>query len=399
MSSYNKKSIENIDVAGKRVFLRADLNVPIDPASGEITNDRRIRASLPTMQYILGKGGSIVLASHLGRPKGKVKPEFSLKPVAVRLGELLGKPVKFAPDCVGPEVEAMAKALKAGEVLLLENVRFHAEEEKNDPEFSKQLAALADVYCSDAFGTVHRAHCSTEGIAACLKPAVAGLLIAKELKYLGGALENPDRPVLAILGGAKVGSKISVITNLMTKVDSLIIAGGMSYTFYKVQGFEIGDSLYDAESADVAKQILADAKAKGINLIFPVDCVVADKFDANANQKVVDVTAIPAGWMGMDIGPKTTELFLAEIKKAKTIVWNGPVGVFEMPAFAKGTETVAKALAESSATTVIGGGDSAAAVEQFGLDEKMSHVSTGGGASLEFMEGKVLPGIAALDNA
>ena len=396
--SYKKKTIEQIDVAGKRIFLRADLNVPLDE-NQNVTNDRRIRASLPTIEYLLNKGASVVLASHLGRPKGKAKPEFSLKPIAARLAELLGKPVKMAPDCIGPEVEAMAQALKPGEVLLLENVRFHPEEEKNDPEFSKALASLADVYVSDAFGTVHRAHASTEGITQFLKPAVAGFLIAKELKYLGRALSDPERPLVVILGGAKVGSKIAVITNLLKLADTIIIGGGMAYTFYKVKGLEIGNSLFDAESADVARQILIDAEKSGKKFILPVDCVVADKFDNGANHKVVDVDAIPVGWMGMDIGPKTIDLITQETNQAKTVVWNGPVGVFEMETFAKGTRAIAEALAHSEAVTVLGGGETAMAAEQFGLDEQMSLVSTGGGASLEFMEGRVLPGIAALDDA
>ncbi|MCL5269135.1 MAG: phosphoglycerate kinase [bacterium] len=396
--SYKKKSIEQINVAGKRVFLRADLNVPLD-AEGNVTNDRRIRASLPTIQYLIDKGASVVLASHLGRPKGKVKPELSLKPVGARLAQLLGRPVQMAPDCIGVEVEKLAAALKPGEVLLLENVRFHPEEEKNDPSFSQALAKLADVYVSDAFGTVHRAHCSTEGITRFLSPCVSGFLIAKELKYLGGAMADPDRPLLAILGGAKVGSKIDVITNLLKKVDVLVIGGGMAYTFYRVQGKEIGDSLFDAESADTARDILAQAQASGKKFLLPVDCVIADKFDAAANSKVVGVDAIPIGWMGMEIGPKTVEMIKAEIAKAKTIVWNGPVGVFEMEPFAKGTRAIADAIAGSGAVSVLGGGETAMAAEQFGLAEKMSLVSTGGGASLEFMEGKVLPGIAALDDA
>lgn len=396
--SYKKMTIEQIDVTGKRVFLRADLNVPMDDQQN-VTNDRRIRASLPTIQYLLEHGASVVLASHLGRPKGGPNPKYSLKPIAKRLSELLGKEVKMAPDSIGPEVEAMAKALKPGEVLLLENVRFHPEEEKNNPEYSKALASLADVYVSDAFGTVHRAHSSTEGVAHLLKPAVAGFLIAKELKYLGGALANPERPLVAILGGAKVGSKIAVITNLLKICDTIIIGGGMAYTFYKIQGKEIGESLFDAESADIARQILADAQKSGKKFLLPVDCVVADKFDNNAATQVVATDAIPAGWMGMDIGPKTVEMITNEVKSAKTVVWNGPLGVFEMPNFSKGTVAVAKALAASDAVTILGGGETAQAAEEFGLDGQMSLVSTGGGASLEFMEGKVLPGIAALDDA
>lgn len=396
--SYKKMTIEQIDVNGKRVFLRADLNVPMDDQQN-VTNDRRIRASLPTIQYLLERGASVVLASHLGRPKGGPNPKYSLKPIAKRLSELLGKEVKMAPDSIGPEVEAMAKALKPGEVLLLENVRFHPEEEKNNPEYSKALASLADVYVSDAFGTVHRAHSSTEGVAHLLKPAVAGFLIAKELKYLGGALANPERPLVAILGGAKVGSKIAVITNLLKICDTIVIGGGMAYTFYKIQGKEIGESLFDAESAEIARQILEDAEKSGKKFLLPVDCVIADKFDNNAATQVVATDAIPAGWMGMDIGPKTIEMITNEVKNAKTVVWNGPLGVFEMENFSKGTVAVAKALAASNAVTILGGGETAQAAEEFGLDGQMSLVSTGGGASLEFMEGKVLPGIAALDDA
>jgi phosphoglycerate kinase len=396
--NYHKLSVESIEVKAKRVFVRADLNVPLDD-HGNVTNDRRIRASLPTIQYLLDKGAAVVLASHLGRPKGKVNPAMSLKPVAARLAELLGREVKMAPDCVGPETEALAKALKPGEVLMLENVRFHAEEEKNDLAFAQAMARLAEVYVNDAFGTAHRAHASTEGITRSLRPSVAGFLIAKELKYLGGALADPKRPLLAILGGAKVGTKIGVITNLMRQVDALFIGGGMSYTFLKVQGREIGQSLFDAESAATAQQILEEAAKSGCRIILPVDCVVADKFDAAAQKQVVYVTAIPVGWMGMDAGPKTIEMLKKEIAKAKTIVWNGPIGVFEMEPFAQGTRAVAEALAAGAAVTVLGGGETAQAVEEFGLADKMSLVSTGGGASLEFMEGKLLPGIAALDDA
>lgn len=392
-----KKTIGQIEVGGKRVFVRADFNVPLE--NGKITNDRRIRASLPTIEYILKKGGSVVVSSHLGRPKGKVNPELSLKPVAERLSELLGKPVKFAPDCIGPEVEKMAKELGAGEVMLLENLRFHPEEEANDPEFTKKLAALADLYVSDAFGTVHRAHASTEGVAHYLRPAVAGFLIAKELEYLGGAMANPKRPLVAILGGAKVGSKIGVINKLMEICDTLVIGGGMAYTFIKAQGYLIGTSLFDAESFETAKQILKTAEEKKIKLILPVDVVITQKLEAGAPTQVVPVTAIPDGWGGADIGPKTVEEITRVTKGAGTIVWNGPVGVFEIDQFAKGTRAIAEALVASGAVTILGGGETAAAVEEFGLDEKMSHVSTGGGASLEFLEGRVLPGIATLDDA
>jgi phosphoglycerate kinase len=318
--------------------------------------------------------------------------------VAKRLSELLGKPVKKVDDCLGSDVEAAIARMQPGEVLMLENVRFHPEEEKNDPGFAKALATLCDVYVSDAFGTVHRAHASTEGVAHILKPAVAGFLIAKELKYLGGALANPERPLVVILGGAKVGSKIAVITNLLKICDTIVIGGGMAYTFYKIQGKEIGTSLFDAESAAIAKQILEDAAKSGKKFLLPVDCIIADKFDNAAAMQTVSVDAIPAGWMGMDIGPKTVEMIVKEVKDAKTVVWNGPLGVFEMPNFAKGTRAVAEALAASGAVTILGGGETAQAAEEFGLDDKMSLVSTGGGASLEFMEGKILPGIAALDD-
>lgn len=395
--AYKKKSIEDIDVGGKRVFLRADLNVPLD-GQQNVANDRRIRASLPTIQYLLDKGASVVVTSHLGRPKGERKPEMSLAPVARRMAELLGREVAMAPDCIGAEVEAMARALKPGQILMLENLRFHKAEEKNDPEFCHALASLADLYVSDAFGTVHRAHASTEGITRHLKPCVAGFLIAKELKYLGQALAEPQRPMLAILGGAKVGSKIGVITNLMKQVDTIVIGGGMSFTFLKARGYEIGTSLFDAETFETSRQILAEAAKCGIKFMLPLDVVVADKFDAAAATQVVDAKAIPSGWMGMDAGPKTIEAIEAEISRSRTIIWNGPVGVFEMPPFAKGTEAIARALATSDAVTILGGGETAAAAEQFGVDERMTHVSTGGGASLEFMEGKVLPGIAALDD-
>ncbi|MCE5228204.1 phosphoglycerate kinase [bacterium] len=394
---YQKKTIEQIEVAGKRVFVRADFNVPLE--NGKITNDRRIRASLPTIKYLLDKGASVVVSSHLGRPKGKVKPELSLKPVAERLAELLGKPVKFAPDCIGPEVEKMAKELKAGEIMCLENLRFHEEEEKNDPEFTKKLASLADLYVSDAFGTVHRAHASTEGVAHYLRPAVAGFLIAKELKYLGGAMANPKRPLVAILGGAKVGSKIGVINKLMEICDTLVIGGGMAYTFFKAKGYSIGDSLFDAESFETAKQILKTAEEKKIQLVLPLDVVVTQKLEAGAPTQVVPVTAIPDGWAGADSGPKTVAEITRVTKDAGTIVWNGPVGVFEIEQFGKGTLAIAEALAHSGAVTILGGGETAAAAEEYGLDDKMSHVSTGGGASLEFLEGRVLPGIATLDDA
>lgn len=392
-----KKTIKDVDVRSKRVLVRVDYNVPLD-ANGNVSDDKRITASLPTINYLLEQGARIILCSHLGRPKGEVKKEFSLAPVAKRLKELLPNVnIYFASDCIGEEAERKAAALKDGEILLLENLRFHKEEEKNDPEFAKKLASLAEIYVSDAFGTVHRAHASTAGVAAYL-PAVAGFLIGKELSMMGGALENPERPFVAILGGAKVADKIGVITNLLNKCDTLLIGGGMAYTFFKAMGYEIGDSLLDAESIDLAKQLMETAKEKGVKLLLPVDTVVAKAFAADAEHMTVAANAIPAGWQGLDIGEKTRELFAAEIKNAKTVIWNGPMGVFEFPEFAKGTEAVAKACAECGGTTIIGGGDSASAVKKLGYADKMTHISTGGGASLEFLEGKVLPGVAALND-
>ena len=392
-----KKTVKDVDVRSKRVLVRVDYNVPLD-ANGNVSDDKRITASLPTINYLLEQGARIILCSHLGRPKGEVKKEFSLAPVAKRLKELLpGVNIYFASDCIGEEAERKAAALKDGEILLLENLRFHKEEEKNDPEFAKKLASLAEIYVIDAFGTVHRAHASTAGVAAYL-PAVAGFLIGKELSIMGGALENPERPFVAILGGAKVADKIGVITNLLNKCDTLLIGGGMAYTFLKAMGYEIGDSLLDAESIDLAKQLMETAKQKGVKLLLPVDTVVAKAFAADAEHMTVASNAIPAGWQGLDIGEKTRELFAAEIKNAKTVIWNGPMGVFEFPEFAKGTEAVAKACAECGGTTIIGGGDSASAVKKLGYADKMTHISTGGGASLEFLEGKVLPGVAALND-
>ena len=392
-----KKTVKDVDVRSKRVLVRVDYNVPLD-ANGNVSDDKRITASLPTINYLLEQGARIILCSHLGRPKGEVKKEFSLAPVAKRLKELLPNVnIYFASDCIGEEAERKAAALKDGEILLLENLRFHKEEEKNDPEFAKKLASLAEIYVSDAFGTVHRAHASTAGVAAYL-PAVAGFLIGKELSMMGGALENPERPFVAILGGAKVADKIGVITNLLNKCDTLLIGGGMAYTFFKAMGYEIGDSLLDAESIDLAKQLMETAKEKGVKLLLPVDTVVAKAFAADAEHMIVSANAIPAGWQGLDIGEKTRELFAAEIKNAKTVIWNGPMGVFEFPEFAKGTEAVAKACAECGGTTIIGGGDSASAVKKLGYADKMTHISTGGGASLEFLEGKVLPGVAALND-
>lgn len=392
-----KKTVKDVDVRSKRVLVRVDYNVPLD-ANGNVSDDKRITASLPTINYLLEQGARIILCSHLGRPKGEVKKEFSLAPVAKRLKELLPNVnIYFASDCIGEEAQQKAAALKDGEILLLENLRFHKEEEKNDPEFAKKLASLAEIYVNDAFGTVHRAHASTAGVAAYL-PAVAGFLIGKELSMMGGALENPERPFVAILGGAKVADKIGVITNLLNKCDTLLIGGGMAYTFFKAMGYEIGDSLLDAESIDLAKQLMETAKEKGVKLLLPVDTVVAKAFAADAEHMTVSANAIPAGWQGLDIGEKTRELFAAEIKNAKTVIWNGPMGVFEFPEFAKGTEAVAKACAECGGTTIIGGGDSASAVKKLGYADKMTHISTGGGASLEFLEGKVLPGVAALND-
>jgi phosphoglycerate kinase len=393
----NKKSVRDIDLKGKRVFVRVDFNVPLSKeldAEGNyaVKDDTRIRAALPTLKYLVEQGASLVLASHLGRPKGP-EPKSSLAPAARRLGELLGKPVALAPDCVGPEAERMAKALKPGEVLLLENVRFHPEEEKNDPAFARQLAALAEVYVNDAFGSAHRAHASTEGIAKYL-PAVGGFLMEKELEYLAGAVTNPAHPFVAILGGAKISDKIGVIENLLTKADKILIGGGMANTFFKAQGIGVADSLVEDASLDTAKTLMARAGGK---IVLPVDAVLGDKFEKDAASQTVAVSSgVPAGWRILDIGPATVEAFAAEIKGAKLIVWNGPMGVFEFPKFAAGTNAIAKLVAGSGATTVIGGGESVAAVEGAGLADKMSHISTGGGASLELLEGKILPGVAAL---
>jgi phosphoglycerate kinase len=385
--------LTDLDVKGKRVLVRVDFNVPLDEAR-HITDDTRIRAALPTIEHLLNEGAAVILMSHLGRPKG-VDDALRLDPVATRLSELLGRPVKKVDDCVGPEVEAAARELGPGEVLLLENLRFYKEETANDPEFARRLASIADVYVNDAFGAAHRAHASTAGVADYL-PAAAGLLLARELDVLGGALENPERPFVAILGGAKVSDKIGVITNLLTKVDALLIGGGMAYTFLKAKGYEVGKSLLDAERIELAKELMAEAEKRGVRLLLPVDVVIADDFSEDASTREVDVDSIPADWEALDIGPKTRQLFAEEVAKAKTIVWNGPMGVFEMAPFAHGTRAVAEALAASKGTTIIGGGDSAAAVQQFGLAERMTHISTGGGASLEFLEGKVLPGVAAL---
>lgn len=388
----NKKSVEDIDVSGKRVLLRCDFNVPLDGAT--ITDDRRITEALPTIKYLLDHGASVVLCSHLGRPKGGPEPKYSLRPVSDRLTELLGRNVQLLPDCIGPDVEAHCKAMKPGEVALLENVRFHKEEEANDPEFAKQLAGLAQVYVNDAFGTAHRAHASTEGVAHIL-PGVCGYLIQKELRYLGQALDNPARPYVAIMGGAKVKDKIEVIESLLPRVDRLLLGGGMIFTFYKAQGHEIGKSLLDEGNIEYAKRLLDN---HGDKLLLPTDVIIASELAATATTEIVGVDAIPADKIGADIGPATQAYYAGLITGAKLVVWNGPMGVFEMKPFESGTRAIADAMAESSATTIVGGGDSAAAVEKFGVADKMSHVSTGGGASLEFLEGKELPGIAALQD-
>ncbi|GBG57862.1 phosphoglycerate kinase [Sporomusaceae bacterium FL31] len=390
----DKKSLRDVSVSGKRVFIRVDYNVPMDKA-GNITNDARIQATLPTLKYLLDNHASIVIGSHLGRPKGQPVAEFSLAPVAKRLAALLGKEVKFAPDCIGPVSTVMAQSLKPGEVLLLENLRFYKEEEKNDPKFSSELAGLADIAVNDAFGVSHRAHASVEGITKFI-PAIAGLLMEKEITFLGQAVTNPTRPFVAIIGGAKVSDKIGVIDNLLSKVDTLIIGGGMANTFIAAQGYKTGKSLVEADKLELARELIAKAQAKGVNLLLPTDVVIADKFAPDAAYKTVGIDAIDEEWMALDIGPDTAAKYAAALTDAKTVVWNGPMGVFEIDAFAKGTEAVAKAVADSSATSIVGGGDSIAALEKTGLSAKISHISTGGGASLEFLEGKVLPGIAAL---
>ena len=390
----NKKTIEDINVNGKRVLVRCDFNVPLDE-NKNITDENRIMGALPTIKYLMENNAKVILCSHLGRPKGEFNEKYSLKPVAKRLSELLGKEVKIADDVIGESAKALAASVKEGEVVMIENVRYHKEEEKNDPEFSKELASMAEIY--DAVGTAHRAHASTAGVADYL-PAVCGYLIQKEIEIMGKALSDPARPFVAILGGAKVSDKIGVIENLLEKVDYLIIGGGMAYTFLKAKGYEIGTSICENEKLELATKLMEKAKAKGVELLLPLENVVAKEFNADAEMKVVPSDAIPADYMGMDIGPKSVELFSSVIKKAKTVIWNGPMGVFEFPRFAEGTKAVAKALAESDAITIIGGGDSAAAVEQLGFGSKMTHISTGGGASLEFLEGIELPGIAALND-
>lgn len=397
MEALNKKTIEDIDVKDKRVLARCDFNVPLK--DGKITNDKRIVAALPTIKYLMEHGAKVILCSHLGRPKGEYKPEFSLAPVAKKLSEYLGVDVKLAedPEVVGENAKKLAAELKDGEVMLLENVRFRAEETKNEENFSKELASLADIFVNDAFGTAHRAHCSTTGVAAYL-PAVCGFLIQKEIKFMGGALANPKRPLVAILGGAKVSDKIGVISNLIDKCDTIIIGGGMAYTFMKYLGHSIGTSLLEADWIEKAGEMMADAKAKGVNFLIPVDNKVGKEYDENTESKIVSSDEIPDGWMGLDIGPKSMEIFCDAIKGAGTVIWNGPMGVSEWDNFAAGTIAVANAVAESGAVSIIGGGDSVAAVTKLGFADKMSHISTGGGASLEFLEGKELPGIAALQD-
>lgn len=396
----NKKTINSVELKGKRVLVRVDFNVPLDDAL-QVTDDKRIVESLPTIKKIVGDGGKAILMSHLGRPKGKPTPKYSLKPAAERLSALLGKEVKLAPDCIGAETEALVNALKDGDVLLLENLRFHEEEEKNDETFAKALASLGDIYVNDAFGSAHRAHASTEGVTRFLKPAVAGYLMEKELNYLGRAVANPERPYCAILGGAKISGKIDVINNLIDKVDTLIVGGGMAFTFFKAQGLEIGSSLLEAEKLEMAKELLQKLQTSGKNFLLPIDVVVAPEFKEDSPSVVVPVNQIPADKMGLDIGPETIKLFSNVIAASKTVVLNGPMGVFEFDAFAKGTMAVAGALADATTkgvVTVVGGGDSAAAIAKAGLETKVSHVSTGGGASLEFLEGKKLPGVEALDS-
>ncbi|WP_196590345.1 phosphoglycerate kinase [Pectinatus frisingensis] len=389
-----KKTIRDIDVNNKKVFIRVDFNVPMDE-NQNITNDKRIRATLPTLNYLLEHNAALILACHVGRPKGQRVPELSVKPIVKRLSELLGKEVKYADDCVGEVAQKAAASLKPGEVLLLENLRYHNEETKNDPGFAKQLASLADVAVDDAFGVSHRAHASNVGIAQYIE-VVSGFLIEKEIKFIGQALADPQRPFVAIIGGAKVSDKIGVISNMLEKVDTLIIGGGMAYTFLKAQGYNVGNSLFEEDKVALAGDLLAKAKAKNVNVILPVDIVIADKFAADAKHEIVAADKIRDGWMGLDCGPETSKRNAAALKSAKTVVWNGPMGVFEFDAFAKGTEAVAKAVADSGAISIVGGGDSIAALKKTGLSDKISHISTGGGATLEFLEGKPMPGIEAI---
>lgn len=392
----NKKTIKDIDLKGKKVLVRCDFNVPMDE-NKNITDKTRIVAALPTIKYLLENNCAVILCSHLGRPKGEFKPEFSLAPVAKELSKLLDKEVIMAKDVVGEDANKKTKELQAGQVMLLENVRYHREETDNDPEFAKKLANMAEIYVNDAFGAAHRAHASTAGVAQYL-PAVSGFLIEKELKFLGNALNNPERPFVAILGGAKVSDKIGVIDSLLEKVDTLIIGGGMAYTFFKAQGYEVGNSICELDKLDLAKEAMAKAKEKGVKLMLPVDTKIGKEFKPDTESKTVAWTEIPEGWEGFDIGEKSIEMFTEEIKNAKTVVWNGPVGLFEFDQFAIGTNAIAKTLSEIDATTIIGGGDSAAAVKKAGLQDKMTHISTGGGASLEFLEGKKLPGIECLQD-
>ena len=393
--NYNKKTIMDVDVAGKKILLRCDFNVPQDKETGAITSDKRIVAALPTIKYLLEKGAAVIACSHLGKPKGEWKEKLSLAPVAVRLSQLLGQDVIFAKDVVGVDAKAKAAVLQGGQIMLLENLRFDPREEKNDPSFARELADMAELYVSDAFGTVHRAHASTAGVAAFL-PAVSGLLVAKELEIMGGALNDPKRPFVAVLGGAKVSDKIGVINNLLEKADTIIIGGGMAYTFAKAQGGSIGKSLCESDKLDYALEMIEKAKKNGVKLLLPIDTVAADNFSDDAKRMVVSTMAIPDDYEGMDIGPETTKLFCDAVKGAGTVVWNGPMGVFEFENFAAGTRAMAQALADSGAVTIVGGGDSAAAVEQMGFADKITHISTGGGASLEFLEGLELPGVACL---
>ena len=393
----NKKTIRDVDVTNKKVLVRCDFNVPLDKETGKITNDLRIVAALPTIKYLLENNAKVILCSHLGKPKGEIKPELSLKPVANRLSEYLGFEVKFSKDIVGENAKELSKELKPGKAILLENVRFDPREEKNDKEFSKELASLAEIYVNDAFGTAHRAHSSTVGVAEFL-PAVCGFLIEKEVEMLGDNLNNPERPFVAILGGAKVSDKIKVIENLLEKVDSIIIGGGMTYTFLKAMGYEIGNSICELDRIDIAKETIEKAEKKGVKLLFPIDTVCGKEFSNEAETIVVDSKEIPKGWQGLDIGPKAIEEFTQVLKNAKTVIWNGPLGVFEFEKFAKGTNAIAKVLSEINAITIVGAGDSVAAVEKGGFSDKITHISTGGGATLEYLEGKELPGIECLEN-
>lgn len=393
----SKKTVKDINVIGKKVLVRCDFNVPIDKENGTITDNRRIRAALPTINYLLSNNAKVILCSHLGRPKGEFNEKYSLRPVAEELSKLLGKDVILSKDVVGEDAQRLTSEIKTGEVVLLENVRFHAEEEKNDPIFAKKLASFANIYVNDAFGTAHRAHASTAGVAEYL-PAVSGFLIEKELEFLGSSLENPERPFAAILGGAKVSDKIGVIENLLSKVDTLLIGGGMAYTFYKAKGHNIGSSICEDDKIELAKEILKKAKEKNVEFLLPVDNHISSEYSNDSDDKIIENIDIPEGYMGLDIGPRTIESFKKAIKNAKTILWNGPLGVTEFSKFEEGTREIAKALAQSNATTIIGGGDSAAAVEKMGLADKITHISTGGGASLEFLEGKALPGIICLND-